>query len=134
MEKAGCIMLDKSRKRVALVFRDAYKDFSFPKGHVEKGETLKECAVRETEEETGRANHIIFDQSFVMKYKNREGDVAVYFYISQDDGKTKNVIAEKDKEHLVWKDFDDVENVLTYPSTKILWKEVLNFLKKQHLC
>lgn len=134
MDKAGCILLDKSRKKVALVFRDVYKDFSFPKGHVENGETLKECAVRETEEETGRVNHIIFDQSFVMKYKNREGDVSVYFYIAQDDGKTERLIAEKDKEHLVWKDFDDVVSALTYPSTRKLWKEVLKFLKKQDIC
>ena len=134
MDKAGCILLDKSRKKVALVFRDVYKDFSFPKGHVENGETLKECAVRETEEETGRANHIIFDQSFVMKYKNREGDVSVYFYIAQDDGKTERLIAEKDKEYLVWKDFDDVVSALTYPSTRKLWKEVLKFLKKQDIC
>ena len=134
MDKAGCILLDKSRKKVALVFRDVYKDFSFPKGHVENGETLKECAVRETEEETGRVNHIIFDQSFVMKYKNREGDVSVYFYIAQDDGKTERLIAEKDKEYLVWKDFDDVVSALTYPSTRKLWKEVLKFLKKQDIC
>ncbi|WGW12502.1 NUDIX hydrolase [Saxibacter everestensis] len=38
---------------VLLIHRPRYKDWSWPKGKVEKGETLPECAVREVEEETG---------------------------------------------------------------------------------
>lgn len=38
---------------VLLVHRPRYDDWSFPKGKVEPGETLPECAVRETAEETG---------------------------------------------------------------------------------
>jgi 8-oxo-dGTP diphosphatase len=52
--KAGCILLDLNNNKVGLVYRRKHNDFSFPKGHLEKGETLEECAIRETEEETGR--------------------------------------------------------------------------------
>lgn len=38
---------------VLLVHRPRYDDWSFPKGKVEAGETLPECAVREAAEETG---------------------------------------------------------------------------------
>jgi 8-oxo-dGTP diphosphatase len=38
---------------VLLVHRPRYDDWSFPKGKVEPGESLPECAVRETAEETG---------------------------------------------------------------------------------
>ena len=38
---------------VLLVHRPRYKDWSWPKGKVDKGETLPECAVREVFEETG---------------------------------------------------------------------------------
>lgn len=38
---------------VLLVHRPRYDDWSFPKGKVEPGETLPECAVRETAEESG---------------------------------------------------------------------------------
>jgi 8-oxo-dGTP diphosphatase len=38
---------------VALVHRPRYDDWSLPKGKAEPGETLPECAVRETVEETG---------------------------------------------------------------------------------
>ena len=38
---------------VLLVHRPRYDDWSWPKGKLEPGETLPECAVRETAEETG---------------------------------------------------------------------------------
>ena len=36
-----------------LVHRPRYRDWTFPKGKVEKGETDEQAAVREVEEETG---------------------------------------------------------------------------------
>ncbi|HET9658266.1 MAG TPA: NUDIX domain-containing protein, partial [Kineosporiaceae bacterium] len=38
---------------VLLVHRPRYDDWSWPKGKLEPGESLPECAVRETAEETG---------------------------------------------------------------------------------
>jgi 8-oxo-dGTP diphosphatase len=43
----------KAQLEVALVHRPRYDDWSLPKGKAEPGETLPECAVRETVEETG---------------------------------------------------------------------------------
>jgi 8-oxo-dGTP pyrophosphatase MutT (NUDIX family) len=40
-------------KKVLLVHRPKYDDWSFPKGKLEPGETDEECALREVEEETG---------------------------------------------------------------------------------
>ena len=40
-------------REVLLVHRPAYRDWTFPKGKLDRGETEEECAVREVEEETG---------------------------------------------------------------------------------
>jgi 8-oxo-dGTP diphosphatase len=38
---------------VALVHRRVYEDWTFPKGKLDRGETLEQAALREVEEETG---------------------------------------------------------------------------------
>ena len=45
--KAGIILINKNK--IALIYRDNYNDYSFPKGHLEDNESLIECAIRETE-------------------------------------------------------------------------------------
>lgn len=41
VEKAGCILINKKNNKIGLVYREKQKDYSFPKGHKEDGETLK---------------------------------------------------------------------------------------------
>ena len=53
MNKGGCVLLNKDKTKVALVVRKE-NEYSFPKGHVEKGEKIIDCALRETEEETAK--------------------------------------------------------------------------------
>jgi 8-oxo-dGTP diphosphatase len=50
---AGGVVTRKGRREVALVHRPAYGDWTFPKGKLDPGETLEECALREVFEETG---------------------------------------------------------------------------------
>ena len=50
--KAGIILINKNK--IALIYRNNYNDYSFPKGHLEDGESLIECAIRETEEDIKR--------------------------------------------------------------------------------
>jgi 8-oxo-(d)GTP phosphatase len=50
---AVCWREEKKDLQVALIHRGRYQDWTFPKGKVDKGETLAEAAVREVREETG---------------------------------------------------------------------------------
>ncbi len=49
---AGGVVVDESG-RVLLVHRPKYDDWTLPKGKLDDGESLSECALREVEEETG---------------------------------------------------------------------------------
>jgi 8-oxo-dGTP diphosphatase len=44
---------DRDRRAFAVVHRPRHGDWSFPKGKLEQGESLEECALREVAEETG---------------------------------------------------------------------------------
>ena len=52
---AGAILwrVEKGQLKVALIHRARYNDWSWPKGKLDKGETVTEAAVRELREETG---------------------------------------------------------------------------------
>lgn len=50
---ALCWRIKKKKLEVLLIHRQRYDDWSWPKGKLDKGETLAECAVREVYEEVG---------------------------------------------------------------------------------
>ena len=49
---AGGLVVDDDG-RLLLVHRPRYNDWTFPKGKLDPGETLEQCALREVEEESG---------------------------------------------------------------------------------
>lgn len=55
-----------------MVHRPKYDDWSFPKGKLDKGESLEECALREVFEETGFTCEL---QDFIgtVAYQDRKG-------------------------------------------------------------
>lgn len=132
MNKGGCILLNKKRNKVALVYRKKRNDYSFPKGHTEKCEKLWETALRECEEETGRIPKLISKTIYTkMVYNNEsEGKITVYMFYAIDEGATKRYIKKEDKEELVWVDFNKVNELLTYENLKEFWNKALKKLNK----
>lgn len=125
VDKAGCILVNKDTRQVALVYREKFDDFSFPKGHVEEGETLIECAVRETEEEIKRKVKLISEDVFCIdKYSSNEGEISVHYYLGIDDGKSDNDSTEV--HDLIWCDIDNVDKKLTHERTAKMFLEVKN--------
>lgn len=122
--KAGCFLVNKETQEIALVYRQKQNDYSFPKGHLEKGETLEECAVRETAEETKRVAKIVKKyQPYVERYTTPKGEkCACYMYIALDEGASDNT--SEDTHPTMWIPFDDVEQKLTYQNLKDTWNNV----------
>ena len=123
-KKAGCILMNTNTKKIALVYING--ECSFPKGHLEKGETLRECAIRETREETGHDCRLISNKEIaIINYSTPSGEkVENYMYLAIDEGETKEKIDEKDKEICVWKKIEEIEGSLSYQNLKDAWKEI----------
>ena len=121
--KAGCVLLNKETRKIGLVFRKKQADYSFAKGHLEDGETLIECAKRETEEETGRKIKIVSEKELgILSYITKKGEnVDTYLYFAIDDGVLNQEIPEELKETLEWIDLEEVENLLTHDDLKEFW-------------
>ena len=126
-EKAGCVLVNTQTKMIGLIYRDIQDDYSYPKGHLEKGETLEECAVRETAEETKRDCKIVEDAGVnIETYTTPQGEECeTHMFLAVDTGKSDNT---SDEVHdLIWTAFEDVEQVLSYQTLKDTW----NFFKEK---
>lgn len=122
--KAGCILINIKDKTIALVYRKKQNDFSFPKGHLEQGETLIDCAIRETAEETKRDCFILEDNPiYIEEYVTPRGeDVRLYYYLSKDIGPSRN--NSEDTHETYWIPFAEVDEYLSYDSLKNVWNAI----------
>ncbi len=124
--KAGCFLINKERREVTLVYREKQKDYSFPKGHKEDNESIIECAIRETEEETKRIPKIVEEyEPYVERYTTPKGEECVcYMYIAIDNGESNN--DSLDTHDIHWIPVDKVYDKLSYPSLKNTWNDVID--------
>ena len=129
-QKAGCILVNLETSCIGLVYRDYYNDYSFAKGHLEEGETLVECAIRETAEETKRVAEIVsLDNPIIEEYTTPKGeDCICYYYIAIDRGHSDNT--STDVHELVWVGYDKVKEVLSYPNQILLWNKIKHLVCK----
>lgn len=128
--KAGCILLDKKNKKIALVYREMLKDYSFPKGHLELGESIEECAIRETAEETKRI--AIIDKKttpIIQTYFTTYGEKCLcYMYLATDGGPSDN--NSSDTHPTQWIDIENVEQKVSYDNLKELYRKLLPRIKE----
>ena len=85
-KKGGCVLINPKDKTIAIIYRPKKNDYSFPKGHMEKGEDVLECAIRETIEETGHDTKVYSNEPiYINRYTTSSGEqVEVYFYLAED--------------------------------------------------
>lgn len=127
--KAGCFLVNIETKSVALVYRTKQNDYSFPKGHKEEDETLEQCAIRETAEETRRNAEIVKEfEPYIERYTTSRGENCVcYMYIAIDKGVSDNTC--EDTHDTYWIPFDEIEEKLSYQNLKDTWNAVKNKIR-----
>ncbi len=128
--KAGCVLLNKDERKIALVYREALNDYSFPKGHLEGTESIEECAIRETAEETKRIALLVENiKPYMQSYTTPSGEYCVcYLFLALDGGKSDNT--STDTHPVVWVDIDEVENKLSYTNLKLVYVHMLPHILK----
>ena len=115
-KSCGAIVIyrDGSRYKILLVRNHNGRNYSFPKGHVEKGETEQETAIREVKEETGLSIEIIDSFREVADYcpfgKIRK---RVVFFMAQTMS-NKVTVQREEIDSYMWVDLEEAHTKCTY--------------------
>lgn len=121
------IFKDKDGNFLFCLVRHADGHWGFPKGHSNEGESEKDTALRELEEETGITNIELLDgKTFIEHYSFQKESVRYdksvkYFLgvVSSMDTKTPRGF-EGEIPELKRVSFEDAKSLLTFPEAKVI--------------
>lgn len=121
--------LKENKEQILLIKHSNSGHWSFPKGHVEVGETEVETAVREIKEETGV--DAVIDTRFrtVVTYSPKKDVIkdVVYFFATTENYETKN--QEEEVAEVRWVDIDKALGSVSYKNDKELVRKAIGFYK-----
>ena len=114
---------------VAIIHRGRYKDWTFPKGKVDKGETLAEAAVREVKEETGFRVKLGVPLETVSYPLDKDKAKVVHYWSARVSEKSLTRAKFKPDEEVtevVWVKAEDAFSRLSYQHDRDLLQEVID--------
>lgn len=121
-KSCGCIIIEKDK---VLLIQQTKGHWGFPKGHVEKGETEIETAIREVKEETNLDVEINKDKRYTMEYITDKGNLKqVVLFIAKKIGGNEKY-QESEIKSMKWMKFKDAIEIITYDNAKELLGKIL---------
>ncbi len=119
--------------RVLVIKQARNNNWSFPKGHVEAGETEQETAIREVFEEVGIKVSLIDGFRETINYNPRAGvNKDVVYFVA--DSKLQAVKLQKEEvSDYKWLRPAQAFKTLTFKNDKDILKKALDFLKKNNI-
>ena len=105
-----------------LVHRPAHRDWTFPKGKLDPGETLRQCARREVEEETGFVCSTGVRLPLVTyRDAQRNRKAVVYWTMTVDSG---SFVPNREVDAVAWFDLESARASLSYQRDVDLLDEI----------
>lgn len=125
-QAAGGVVIRENGAWFLLLERPGRRELRLPKGHIEKGETREQAAVREVQEETGYAEVTIladlgsYTHTFYDYLKDREVTRTESYFLMQLDSEAAYTGPQYAHENFQrkWVKRDEAERLTTYESER----------------
>ena len=129
---AGGLVVDDQRRAAVIGRLNArgHMLWSFPKGHLEEGETYEDAAIREVSEETGITGRVVAPLGVIDFYFTAEDrrihKTVHHFLLLAEGGEINSDDAEVDE--VEWVPLGDLMDRLSYPDERRLLAKVPDLL------
>lgn len=105
-----------------LLIRDPYENWGLPKGHVERGESVEETAVREVREETGIESLELREPLGTIDWFFREGSDLIHkychFFLMETDSRRTVPQLDEGITECIWLPLQEALETLTYDNAR----------------
>lgn len=128
---ALCWRVKKRKLEVLLIHRQRYDDWSWPKGKLDKGETLPECAVREVYEEVGLPIRLGIPLP-TIRYAVKPGRKEVHYWAAAIDD-LPPMPDGKEVDAVRWCSPEKAQDLLSNPSDVVPLKALVAAFEAQTL-
>lgn len=125
----GVLCLEgESPQKVLIMKRNGFWDI--PKGKLEKGETIKECAIREVEEEVGATNlsieHFLCETYHEFEAEGKKFGKITHWYLMKSDDQEFNFVPQT-KEGITevkWEELEKAKSMVEFENLVKVLNEV----------
>lgn len=113
--------MDRGKPRYLLI-RDSYRNWGFPKGHLEAGEAPETAALREVGEETGLRSLVIrglidtIDWEF--RFRGQMIHKVCHFFLMESSRSRTSPQRAEGITACRWMSFDDAQRVISYKNAR----------------
>ncbi len=121
-KSCGCIVID---GRNVLLVKQTKGHWSFPKGHMEEGESEIQTAVREVKEETNVDAIPDETRRYVEEYLMDNGNMKQVIYFVSKQASSNIKAQESEIAEIAWLPFEKALETITYDNTRELLLKVL---------
>lgn len=105
-----------------LLIRDPYQNWGLPKGHLERGETAEQTAIREVQEETGIMDLELRDALDTIDWFFRDGPDLIHkychFFLMETAAEETRPQLDEGITECVWLPLPDALRTLTYDNAR----------------
>lgn len=105
-----------------LLIRDSYRNWGFPKGHLESGEEPEQAAIREVAEETGLGSLALRGEietiDWYFRFRGRLIHKVCHFYLMQTDEAHTSPQRAEGITACRWTEFTEAQTLISYANAR----------------